>query len=504
MKTPRILFSLLIVFILSSCASAADPTPTSPAPSYNIFRDGYYQTAIPDWPENTERDPETIYSVQLDGQFISINRYQHLPEIFKVQFFTYLEQDPTATLVKEGELGDKPFFEITFRENNQTMRLQVILDYCQGYTYAVVTGGRETVKNAGLFQQVMESSSCRDPIQVPTLETGKIGMIVNPAQDDPLAGFYPAIKMAKENGVQVVHTYIQWGDVERTPGERFWEWQDYLMGYRVREGFEISLVVNLIHTAVRGSIPEDLKEAQFDDPDFVLRFTDFILDVLDRYPVKYLSIGNEVNDYFVHHREEIDAYKTFFLAVKDSIKEEHPDVLVGMTFAYHDAETNNALNIIQQLNLGDFLPMTLYIYNPGFLFNREPTELEGYLDRILDLAGDTPVALAEIGWNTAGSLEGNQEDQALFVREVFRLLAKHRERIEFFSWFALHDHLLNNTYEFALSFIPHRPDLAEDEAFMTVFVDFLNYMGLREVDGTPKEAWGVFQEEAQGYLESLP
>lgn len=29
-------------------------------------------------------------------------------------------------------------------------------------------------------------------------------------------------------------------------------------------------------------------------------------------------------------------------------------------------------------------------------------------------------------------------------------------------------------------------------------------MGLREMDGTPKAAWGVFQEETQGYLESLP
>ena len=46
------------------------------------------------------------------------------------------------------------------------------------------------------------------------------------------------------------------------------------------------------------------------------RFTDFILDVLERYPVQYLSIGNEVNDYFVHHRDEIPAYKTFFLAVR--------------------------------------------------------------------------------------------------------------------------------------------------------------------------------------------
>ena len=87
MKVPRKIFPLLIVILLSSCAGTADPTPTSPAPSYDIFRDGYYQAAIPDWPENTERDPETIHSVQLDGQFISINRYQHLPEIFKKNNF---------------------------------------------------------------------------------------------------------------------------------------------------------------------------------------------------------------------------------------------------------------------------------------------------------------------------------------------------------------------------------------------------------------------------------
>ncbi len=39
---------------------------------------------------------------------------------------------------------------------------------------------------------------------------------------------------------------------------------------------------------------------------------------------------------------------------------------------------------------------------------------------------------------------------------------------------------------------------------MSVFVDFLNYFRLRESDGTPKEAWGVFQEESIRYLESIP
>ncbi len=251
-------------------------------------------------------------------------------------------------------------------------------------------------------------------------------------------------------------------------------------------------------------MPEDLRDKAFDDPEFIQRFTDFILEALDRYPVQYLSIGNEVNDYFISHREEIPAYRTFFLSVQAAIKEKHPDLKVGMTFAYHDAETSNSIDIIQELDLGDFLPLTLYLYNQDFQFDRDPAELEVYLDRILDLAGDKPVAFAELGWNTAESLSGTQEDQEAFVRETFRLLSLHRDQIEFISWFNLHDSKLENSYEAALSFLPDDSYLIQDEEFMTIFVDFLTYVGLKENDGTPKLGWLAFQEEASNYLESIP
>jgi hypothetical protein len=178
--------------------------------------------------------------------------------------------------------------------------------------------------------------------------------------------------------------------------------------------------------------------------------------------------------------------------------------MVAMTFAYHDAESQGALDIIQQLNLGDYLPVTLYLYYQGFQFTRDPAELELYITRILDLAGDKPIAFAEIGWSTAESLSGTQVDQAEFLSEAFRLLAEHREQIEFLSWFSLHDSKLENSLDAAFTFLTDRPDLARDEDFMLTFVEFLNYMGLRENDGTPKEAWLVFQKEASQYLQNLP
>jgi hypothetical protein len=504
MKTRQSLIWVLAVGLLISCTRGRDlPSSSSPAPSSSLkfFQDGYYQAVVPDWPETVLQDPAAIFSIQNQGQFIAVNRYQNLPELFAEQFISYVESDPQAYLVTQGELNGKPFFEFTTRENNQTIRLQAVLDYCQGQTYALVAGGRDTVENADLFTQVLESPTCLDPFQVPELTAGKIGMMVNPARDDFWEGYYPALRLAKENGVQVLHSYLQWGDVESIPGSRNWEWNDALMGYRFHEGFEVSLAVNLIHTAVRGPMPEDLRSRSFDDPEFIQRFTDFILDALDRYPVQYLCIGNEVNDYFISHPGEIKAYKTFFLAVKEAIQAQHPDILVGMSFAYHDAESQGGLDIIRQLNLGDFLPLTLYIYSPGFLYDRDPAELEGYIDRILELAGDTPVALVEIGWSTAESLGGSQSDQATFLREAFRQLELHRDRILFLSWFDLHDSLLENSYDAALSFIPPDSNLGEDEDFMAVFVDFLTYMGLRENDGTPKKAWYAFQEEAQKYLQ---
>jgi hypothetical protein len=506
MRTRSIIILILTAFMISSCAGAEQtaPQPAEENFSFEFFRDGYYQAVLPTWDEAPEVDPEALYTVMKDGQFISINRYQNIPEIFADQFLTYIEEDDNAFLVQQGELEGRPFFEFTTREDNQTMRLQAVLDYCQGQTYALVVGGRDTVENSDLFQQVLTSTSCQDEFRVPDLETGKIGLMVNPAEDDFWQGYYPALRLAKENGVQVLHSYILWGEVEKEPGEWIWEWQDALMGYRFHEGFEVSLVVNVIHTALRGSMPEDLKDKAFDDPEFIERFTDFILEVLERYPVHYLSIGNEVNDYFVSHRDEIPAYQTFFLEVQSAIKEEYPDLKVGMTFAYHDAETSNSIDIIRDLDLGDFLPLTLYLYNPGFQFDRDPAELAAYFDRILALAGENPVAFAEIGWNTSPSLSGTQEDQEKFVREAFRLLSLHRDQIEFISWFDLHDSKLENSYQLALTFIPKDSGLIQDEAYMTIFVDFLNYHGLLENDGTPKLGWYAFQEEASSYLESIP
>jgi hypothetical protein len=315
------------------------------------------------------------------------------------------------------------------------------------------------------------------------------------------ADYQQALALARANGVQVSHYYVQWGDVEKTPGIYNWAVLDYVLEANHLEGLQVSLVVNVIHTTLVGRVPPDLDGTSFEDPQFSERLTQFLAALADRYKgrLHYLSVGNEVNDYFATHQSEIDAYASAFDQARAAIHEGHPDLPVGIVFAYHDTEREGALDIVKSLNRGDFIAFTLYLYNEGFHFTRDPALIRDYLDRILDAAEGTPMAIVETGWSTAEFLEGTEADQSEYVRQVFAVLDEHRDDILFLTWFVLHDSQQDLCYEQALTFFPS--GAAPNGPEMDAFVTFLCYFGLRNADGTPKPAWEVWVQEAQAYYQ---
>jgi hypothetical protein len=523
MKLTRLALFLILFFevLLPACqvedsatldntnsSLTAPATKGSPPGDMLQFKDGFFTVDYPKWPVDTNSAVENEIAVAQGGYGVWVKHHPTSPRIVALAVLERLEDQPQATLLSDSRKDGDRVLDYLFPFEDIILRSQTRLVYCDGGTYSVTVAGIQGLFDLrqDIFAHVLDSSRCNDPYQVPDLESGKLGMVVNPANDDPLQGTYAALRLAKESGVQVVHTYQNWAAIERQPGQYSWSWQDYLMDLYHGEGFELSLVFDLIHTTVRGDTPYDLANLPFDNPLFIQRFTDFILAFLDRYPdqVHYLSIGNEVNDYFVNHRGEVDAYRTFFLSVKNAIATRHPDVLVSMTYAFHDAENQDSLGVVQQLNLGDFLPFTLYIYGDGFRFDRQAAELGGYLDRMLAFAGEKPLAIAELGWSTSANLGASQGDQAAFVQEVFNLLPQYRSQVLYLTWFSLHDGVPENCRQAALSFIPHLPELAEDKVFMSDFINFLCYLGLRESDGTPKLGWDAWQGGAARYLENSP
>ena len=141
----------------------------------------------------------------------------------------------------------------------------------------------------------------------------------------------------------------------------------------------------------------------------------------------------------------------------------------------------------------------LTIYNQGFHFQRDPSLIGDYLNRMVALAGDTPIVITETGWSTATELHGSQAGQAEYVSQLFNALSERRNSIRFVSWFILHDPLPDTCQRDALTFFEPgvKPDLDSDA--MQAFVTFICHFGLRFSDGTPKQAWDVWVRQVEEY-----
>jgi len=101
-----------------------------------------------------------------------------------------------------------------------------------------------------------------------------------------------------------------------------------------------------------------------------------------------------------------------------------------------------------------------------------------------------PYAIVETGWSSSSLLSSSKAKQAEFAEEYFSFVET--TDAEFVNWFSLHDG--RDCTDAANSFLTDLPQVKEDEEFMTVFKEYLCTIGLKMSDGTPKQAWGVWEE----------
>jgi hypothetical protein len=504
----RILFApLAFLFAILACGQSEPDDALSPtATEWSNFTEGGFSVALPTaWNEGTSTDKQVIYSVSDGTASLWIKSWPLIPSIVSKSVREWVAGNEKASLLSESGNAGKIRLELVLTENSNVMRLSTLLIYCDAKAYEVTGVALDVnyIHYTTIFEQAQASATCTPPRRYPQLDSGALGMIIIPPAVDgdnfnPTA-YQESLALARKSGVQVSHYYFHWGDIEVEPGVYDWRVPDYIVEANALEGLQLSIVISIIHTTLRGRIPDDLVSLSFDDPVFVKRLSDFLSAFAERYAgrLHYLSIGNEVNNFFANHRDEIPAYASAFERARDSIHAVNPDLPVGIIFAYHDAETLNTTDVIQQLNRGDYIAYTLYLYNQGFHFRRDPAKIGDYLDRMLALAGGTPIVITETGWSTASALEGSQGGQAEYVRQLFAALSDRREKIRFVSWFVLHDSQRGTCESDALTFF--EPGTEPDQDFMDAFVTFICYFGLRQSDGIPKQAWEVWVQQAEAY-----
>lgn len=508
-KNPILLVSITFILVILACGQSTPKAYTiAPSTEGAIFTKNAFSVTLPtDWEEEKSNDKQVIYAVSDGAASLWIKTWPLIPSLVAKGVHDWVDGNTQASLLDETGDLEKIRLEIDLIENSKTLRLSSLLLYCDTQTYEVTGVSLENnfTQYTSLFEQTKASATCSPKDRMPLLESGALGMVILPKsndenQFDPV-DYQEAIALARANGVQVSHYYVQWGEIETSPGVYDWATTDYILEANALEGLQVSVVVNVIHTSVLGRVPPDLVGVAIGDSRFSERLTQFLVAFANRYKgrLHYLSVGNEVNNYFAAHPDEVDAYALAFDQARTAIHQENPSLPVGIVFAYHDAETQGTIDIIRTLNRGDFIAYTLYLYNEGFHFTREPTLIGEYLDKMLALAGGTPMAIVETGWSTAEFLEGSESNQAEYVRQMFAALDQRRDQIRFISWFVLHDSRREFCDQQALTFF--EPGAEPNPTWMDAFSTFLCYFGLRHSDGTPKPAWEVWQQEVQAYYQ---
>lgn len=455
-----------------------------------------FSISYPEWdPRNTTDDFAVISLQRYDKRCnFQLNRIQ-------APLDWYMQAIRGYVLQNGGEIiSDFPDFTYELTADGKFTFLSKVKGiFCNDNGYYVMFFCLNDSFDESMYQQIIGSMSCNKSWSVPTRPNRKIGMVINPVNDsNSYTDFANSFNIARNTGVQVTHYSIFWGEIEIEEGKYNWTVPDYIMNFVRYKGLELSAKFQIIHTSVLGKIPKDINFTSFDDPLLISRFKAFVLAYIARYKdiIEYVEIGNEVDIYLNQHKSEVPAYAVLYREVYSAIKAAYPDILVGTVFAYHDMKRNKAEWIYHNLSIGDMDSFTLYIYNEGFIFDRNPSEISDYILEVEALTQNRTFAFEEVGWNTYPTLKGREEDQVKAVDYFFDYLEQAPPRLQFMNWFALHDGSKQNCLKAGESFFePDNPWLNNTQ-FMDIFSDFICYLGLIRNDGTPKQAWSKWVSRA--------
>ena len=147
----------------------------------------------------------------------------------------------------------------------------------------------------------------------------------------------------------------------------------------------------------------------------------------------YLSLGNEVNDYFYSHPGDLSAYLSLVGEASAAIHKVSPNTKVLVVFSYGHLVETNQLSMLQKFNNSgiDLIGLTTYPYQnfstPEMIPSNYYTQVSQYTN--------LPVAFTEIGWPSAAP--SSQVMQADFLT-TFLTLTKGLN-IEMVNWLFLHD-----------------------------------------------------------------
>lgn len=332
----------------------------------------------------------------------------------------------------------------------------------------------------------------------------KVGLVINtPTNSVTLEDLDTIYSEAAQTGIGRSNVYLFWNIIEPEKDQYNWTQSDILMSFNKKNNLKTTLYFSVINGETLGPFPQWIGK-----PPIQSIQEDRLVSVLDAILSRYdiidtVIISGQTESQFRYGKQNIPAYKELFNEVYDQVKEKHPDVKIGNSFALHHVLNKNLESIVTELSIGDFVAFS---YLPVDSLNdiiKTPEQSKQDLETIFELVSDKKIALFEISWSTSEYVGGSQESQKEFIEESFDFYSEHKSEIEFFTWYRLYDRpvgtCVNQNAELGEKKIEvgGESGLGSSEFVIERLDNYLCNAGLYETNDSPKLAWNEFKNQIQ-------
>ena len=207
------------------------------------------------------------------------------------------------------------------------------------------------------------------------------------------------------------------------------------MGLNEKNNLKVTVYLSIINGDTLGPFPEWIGKPLLDGIN-----EDELVNVLDAILSRYhivdsVIISGETESQFRNSEYNIPLYKELFSNVYDKIKEKHPDVKIGNSFALHHILNRDLEHVVNDLAIGDFIAFS---YAPTDILNeivKTPEESINDLNKIFDMFPNKKIGFFEISWSTSDFVNGDSTSQQNFIEELFNFYAQNESEIEFLTWY---------------------------------------------------------------------
>jgi len=323
----------------------------------------------------------------------------------------------------------------------------------------------------------------------------KLGLYIMASSTTPtISELKDVYAEAASTGIGRSNIYLFWSTLEPQQGQYDWKIPDALMSLNKQNDLKVTLYFSIINNRMFGPFPNWMGEPQLDD-NLKQKTVKILDDILSRYSIiDHVIIGGGIDAYFREHENEITKYKEFFIGVYDELKEKHPNIKFGNSFSLHGVLNHKQEDLVGKLNQGDFIAFTYFPVNVLNELDKTPEDAGKNLERILDFVGNKQIALLEISWTTAESVNGSKDGQTKFMQIVYDFFRKNEPRFEFLSWFRQYDRPIESCLkslntDFDISF--------GNEFVLQRTAEYICGSGLIDIDKNPKPAWEEFKKQVQ-------